>query len=62
MEEGFAIAGTWMNWVRKEGFLDGALWRDDKLVTFFDVITPAHIPGVRCRACGVVVLDTSRLH
>jgi hypothetical protein len=61
IEVGFAVAGTWMNWVKKEGILDGNLFHDDKLVRYGDAIIPAHIPAVRCRGCGLVVLDLSRM-
>ena len=61
MEEGYAVAGTWVNWVRERGTFDAALWKGDKLVSYGDAFPGgAHIPGARCRSCGIVVLDVAQ--
>lgn len=56
LEEVYAATGQWLNWVREIGTLDGALWKGDKLVSFGAAATITHIPGLRCRSCGLVVL------
>jgi hypothetical protein len=39
MEEGYAVFGSWVNWVKERGTLDAALWKRDKLITYSDAFT-----------------------
>ena len=59
LEEGYAVVGSWVNWVRERGLVDAGLLKRDRLVTFGEALGPhgAHIPGLRCRSCNIAILD-----
>jgi hypothetical protein len=61
-EDGYLATGNWLNWVREKGTADAAIWRKDKLITAADTFgPPVHVPGWRCRVCGLVLLDFSHV-
>lgn len=49
-----------MNRVKEKGSLDGAAWGREKLLYLPRKFGTVHIPGLRCRSCGLVVLDTAK--
>jgi len=58
LESGFiaTTAALWITWVKERGILDAAPWKSDKIV-ISDRIGTAHVPGLRCRTCGILTLD-----
>jgi Domain of unknown function (DUF6487) len=61
VEPGYAPVSHWINWVEVPGTLDAAIWKKDQLISFADANMVPHVPGVRCRKCGLAVLDFAAL-
>jgi len=58
LELGFlaTTARPWITWTEQRGILDAAPWRTNKLLVS-DRIGTSHVPGLRCRKCGLLILD-----
>ena len=65
LEVGYMPAPTYLNWVKSPapgGLFDASPLKEDKLVTFGEALSvapfvKAHVPGLRCRKCNLVLLD-----